>query len=177
VWPPFCGRQWCRFTWATQNIAQKVTTSRGASRAYARGCLHLFSASGDDNQLFLDIGSPQSQPRLGFVSDGYGAGRKVCASFRARQSVSDIGTSDKLSSHFIAFAHRFAGASSDFVCCTRARGKLAGTPNGLADSVNTVGIDTGREPATSHYLDASGHTKTPQYRRKGRAGYESYTRK
>jgi hypothetical protein len=75
------------------------------------------------------------------------------------------------------FTQRVAGDSGDFVCCARARELACSLPTGLADSVNTGGIDTGRESATSNYLDASEHTKTRQYRRTRRAGYESYRRK
>jgi hypothetical protein len=75
------------------------------------------------------------------------------------------------------FTQRVAGDSGRFCLLCSRQGLACSLPTALADSVNTGGIDTGRESATSNYLDASEHTKTRQYRRKRRAGYESYTRK
>jgi hypothetical protein len=63
---------------------------------------------------------------------------------------------------FHRFTKRVAGDSADFVCGARAMGLACSLPTGLADSVNTGGIGTGRESATSNYHDASGHTKTLQ---------------
>jgi|SRR5690348_8976335 hypothetical protein len=87
------------------------------------------------------------------------------------------GREPKHASPFIALLQRLMGTSADFVCCARASGLSCWHPRRPAETVNSVGIGIGREPATSHYLDASGHTKTRQYRRAGRADYESYTRK
>jgi hypothetical protein len=70
-----------------------------------------------------------------------------------------------------------SGDSGDFVCCARATGLACSDPTRLADNVNTGGIGSGPGSATSIYLDASEHTKTRQYRRTRRAGYESYRRK
>jgi len=84
----------------------------------------------------------------------------VACGLKTRSSLSQ--PQESHAGQFHRFTQRVAGDSADFVCGARAMGLACSLPTGLADSVNTGGIGTGRESATSNYLDASGHTKTLQ---------------